>query len=73
MSEVKTAPVSAVLVENIVADDAPAGAIKFYDAEGESLPRAAARLQATYDRYVRSKGNDDVTWHLVLVREGEEG
>jgi hypothetical protein len=39
----------------------------------EAFLEAAARLQATYDRYVRSKGNDDVTWHLVLVREGEEG
>lgn len=31
MSEVKTQPVEAILVESIVADEAPAGAIKFYE------------------------------------------
>lgn len=36
MSEVKTQPVVAILVESIVSDDAPAGAIKFYEAEGFS-------------------------------------
>lgn len=30
MPEVKTAPVQAQLVDSIVADDAPAGSIKFY-------------------------------------------
>lgn len=34
MSEVKTEPVAAQMVESIVADDAPAGSIKFYDGEG---------------------------------------
>lgn len=30
MAEIKTEPVTAALVDDIVAEDAPAGAIKFY-------------------------------------------
>lgn len=33
MGEIRTEPVTAVLVDNIVADDAPAGAIKFYSTQ----------------------------------------
>lgn len=33
---------------------------------------AADRLRKTYDNYARADGNEDVTWHLVLVREGAE-
>jgi len=36
LSEVKTAPMASVLVDNIVSDAAPAGAVKFYDADGQS-------------------------------------
>lgn len=34
MAEVKTAPVTAQLVDSIVSEAAPAGAIKFYEARG---------------------------------------
>lgn len=34
MGEVKTKPISVTLVDSIVSDDAPAGAIKFYTAHG---------------------------------------
>ena len=34
MAEIKTPPVPARLVESIVSEDAPPGAIKFYNAEG---------------------------------------
>lgn len=30
---------------------------------------AAKRLQDLYDRYARGDDSEDVTWHLVLVRE----
>ena len=30
---------------------------------------AAVELEALYDKYVRSEGNENVTWHLVLVRD----
>lgn len=34
MSDVKTPDVAVTLVDSIGSDDAPAGAIKFYDADG---------------------------------------
>ena len=36
MAEIKTQPVAVALVDSSVSQDAPAGAIKFYDAEGLS-------------------------------------
>ncbi len=30
---------------------------------------AAERLQRLYDDYARGEGSEDVTWHLVLVRQ----
>lgn len=34
---------------------------------------AVERLRKLYDNYARSAGSEDVTWHLVLVRESLDG
>lgn len=34
---------------------------------------AAVRLQRLYDSYARAEGNENVTWHLVLVRDEPNG
>lgn len=33
---------------------------------------AVARLAATYSDYAAAEANADASWHLVLVRDGDE-
>lgn len=35
----------------------------------DAFLEASERLRRAYDSYARSEGNEDVTWHLVLVRD----
>ncbi|MCR4297243.1 MAG: hypothetical protein NUV75_00610 [Gallionella sp.] len=39
----------------------------------EAFDEADARLRKSYLNYAAAAGNEDVTWHLALVRDETEG